>query len=201
MKTLLVVSLLLALAAPAHAVTCTGHVKIDVADGQGLGIKGDKVLGVGACDFGDPALSVLAKRVLRTCPLGSHCRIEGTISGDAEIETITGVIRDATPKGEWFLLLDAWTCSNKSCADPGSSYEDLVIKETFATQKQCLVKGRRLSWMHHNPSPGMIAVGGADSYRYTPDESMLYEVINGDTFGMPIGGFHPRCEWHRQPSQ
>jgi hypothetical protein len=90
MKTLIAVALLLALSSSAHAATCTGRVEIDVADGEGLGIKGDKVLSVGACDFGNP---VLEKRVLRTCPLGSWCRIEGSYSGDADIETVDSVAR------------------------------------------------------------------------------------------------------------
>jgi hypothetical protein len=90
MKTFIVAAMLLTLSSTAHAITCTGRVKIDVADGHGLGIKGDKVLSVGACDFGNLALE---KRVLHTCPLGSWCRIEGSYSGDADIETIDSVAR------------------------------------------------------------------------------------------------------------
>ena len=30
-------------------------------------------------------------------------------------------------KGEWFLILDTWTCSTKSCADTGS-YDDFVVR-------------------------------------------------------------------------
>jgi hypothetical protein len=91
MKTLIAASLLLALIVPAHAETCTGRVQIDVVtDNDGLHIKGERVFNVGKCEFGDPALQ---KRVLHTCPIGSQCRIEGSYSGDADIETITSVTR------------------------------------------------------------------------------------------------------------
>lgn len=88
MKTLIAAGMLLALASPAFAETrtCTGRVRIDVADGQGIGIKGEKYFSVGNC-------AVDGKRVLRTCPLGSYCRVEGIISGDDDIATVTSVTK------------------------------------------------------------------------------------------------------------
>lgn len=90
-KTLIAASLLLALTSPAHAETCTGRVKIDVVtSGDGLYPKGYKQFSVGECVLEDPALQ---KRALRTCPIGSYCRIEGSYAGDAAIETIDSVKR------------------------------------------------------------------------------------------------------------
>lgn len=50
----------------------------------------------------------------------------------------------AAPKGEWFLILDIWTCDTRSCADPATlykvlerdgSYEDIVTRDTFRYPK------------------------------------------------------------------
>ena len=93
MKTLIAASLLLALIVPAHASTetCTGRVRIDVVtDNNGLYPKGYKQFSVGKCVLEDARLQ---KQVLRTCPLGSQCRVEGAYAGDAAIETITSVTR------------------------------------------------------------------------------------------------------------
>jgi len=90
MKTLIAAGLLLALTSVSHAETCTGPVSISVETGEGLFPKGAKVFGVGGCSFGQSAQQ---KRVLRTCPMGSHCRVEGKFSGDAEFEAITSVTR------------------------------------------------------------------------------------------------------------
>jgi hypothetical protein len=92
MKTLIVAVMALALLSPAHAkpATCIGRAHIEVADGEGLDPKGTKTLVVGDCAFEDPKLE---KRVLRTCPMGSRCRVEGDMTGDNAIETIVSVTR------------------------------------------------------------------------------------------------------------
>lgn len=91
MKTLIAAAMLLALAIPAHAETCTGPVRLDVVTvSEGLHLKGDKVFSVGGCGFEQPALQ---KRILRSCPIGSNCRVEGSSPGDGEIATIDSVTR------------------------------------------------------------------------------------------------------------
>jgi hypothetical protein len=91
MKILLTATTLLALTSFSHAETCTGPVKIDVVTSdQELYPKGYKLFSVGECVFEDPKLQ---KQILRTCPIGSRCRVEGAYAGDAAIETITSVTR------------------------------------------------------------------------------------------------------------
>ncbi len=90
---LLATALLLALTSPASAetVTCTGRVKIDaIKVSEGLYEKGEKIFSVGNCVFEGSARQ---KQVLRTCPMGSRCRVEGTEGGDATIETIISVTK------------------------------------------------------------------------------------------------------------
>ena len=88
-KTLIAAVMLLASTSFSHAETCTGRVRIDVETvGDGLYLKGDKVLSVGDCVFEQHE-----KRVLRTCPLGSRCRVEGHPGGDSTIKTIISVTR------------------------------------------------------------------------------------------------------------
>jgi hypothetical protein len=80
MKFLIIAATLLALTIPAHAgntQTCTGRVKIEIADGGGLNPKGTKELSVGDCYIEQ------SERVLRNCPKGSFCRVEGTSDGEA----------------------------------------------------------------------------------------------------------------------
>lgn len=91
MKTLVAAALLLALAAPADAETCTGRVRIDVVtDNDGLNRKGDRVFNVGGCAF---VSSALEKKVLRICPLGSWCRVVGPTAGDTDFESLDSVIK------------------------------------------------------------------------------------------------------------
>jgi len=94
MKTLILVALLLmAHAAPARTETrtCTGRVRIDVIrTTQELYPKGSRQFSVGGCVVENAKLQ---KQVLRTCPLGSWCRVEGTDAGDDAIEPITSVTR------------------------------------------------------------------------------------------------------------
>lgn len=124
MKTLILVALLLAAhaaPAPAEIQTCTGRVQIDVVtDNDGLNRKGDRVFSVGGCAF---TSSVLEKQVLRTCPLGSRCRVEGTLGGDDAIETINSITRQSTPKckpvpmdGKGWLGVGGWRYATKACA-------------------------------------------------------------------------------------
>jgi len=77
----------------------------------------------------------------------------------------------AAPRGEWFLMLDVWFCSTGSCdaLGPGT---DFVMRETYATKKECLAKGRYFSKQ---------GIG--------PDE--MYDRL------MPRAKISPRCEWHR----
>jgi hypothetical protein len=95
-KILVATALLLALASPGHAETCTGRVKIITETvGDGLYPKGDKIFYVGDCVFGDPA------PVLRKCPVGSRCLVEGDHGPDGITENVTIVIRlPATPYKE-----------------------------------------------------------------------------------------------------
>ena len=87
MKILVAAALLLALSSSAHAETCTGRVTIHVVtDNGGLNPKGTKELSVGDCH------TEQNERVLRTCPKGSFCRVEGTRGGDEALE-ITSVTR------------------------------------------------------------------------------------------------------------
>jgi hypothetical protein len=79
MKSLIIAATLLALTIPAHAETqtCTGRVKIEIADGDGLNPKGTRELSVGDCYIEQ------SEQVLRNCPKGSFCRVEGTPDGEA----------------------------------------------------------------------------------------------------------------------
>jgi hypothetical protein len=77
-KTLIAAALLLALATPAHAETCTGRVKIDPMMNE---LAGGKIVYVGGCMFLPP----LQKRILRSCPAGSYCRVKGVSYGEGEV--------------------------------------------------------------------------------------------------------------------
>ena len=88
MKILVAAALLLAFAVPAHAATCIGRVKIDVATvSEGLRIKGDRIVYVDDCTFVNP------DAILRKCPAGSHCRVEGGDEEDGAIEKVISVTR------------------------------------------------------------------------------------------------------------
>ena len=88
---LLAAALLLALASLALAddpETCVGRVKIHVETvGDGLYPKGDRLFVVGNCVVTAPR-----EQVLRTCPMGSWCRIAGTSEGDGEVNRIDSVM-------------------------------------------------------------------------------------------------------------
>lgn len=95
MNTLITVAVMLAaLASPASAETqtCIGRVKITVVtDNDGLNPKGTREFSIGnGC-----VLETLAqqKQVLRTCPMGSFCRVTGTEGGDDTLKTTTSVKR------------------------------------------------------------------------------------------------------------
>src|SRR4029077_6816350 len=100
MKSLIAAALLLALASPAYAETCTGRVKIDAVVNE---LAGGKIAYIGDCMFLPP----LPKRILRSCPKGSYCRVEGVTYTEGEvgpeIDTFTSVTR-VPPEGEWFLI-------------------------------------------------------------------------------------------------
>jgi hypothetical protein len=139
MKTLILVALLLVHAVPAHAsdpATCTGRVRIDVVkDNEGLHIKGEKIFNVGGCEFSRP----LQKRILRTCPMGSRCRVEGFFSGDADVETITSVTRERSkpPRcepvpmdGKGWLGVGGWRYATKACAmGPRVRPKDRILEQ------------------------------------------------------------------------
>jgi len=191
-KTLILISLMLtALAVPARAETCTGRVKVDAFVNE---LAGGRIAYVGECMFLPP----LPKRILRSCPKGSYCRVEGVTYSEGEvgpeIDTFTSITREsepkcapvpmdgkrwigvggwkyasksctmgprtrpkdrltlaspayAAPKGEWFLILDTWYCSSKSCAVAGEP-EDWVLSETYPSKKQCLIAGRYITDGH-----------------------------------------------------
>jgi hypothetical protein len=98
MKTLIAASLLLALTASAHAETCTGRVKVDAVANE---LAGGKIAYVGECMFLPP---VLPKRILRSCPAGSYCRVEGVSYGEGEvgpeINAVSSVTQVLTPYRE-----------------------------------------------------------------------------------------------------
>ena len=111
----------------------------------------------------------------------------------------------AAPKGEWFLILDAWTCSTRSCADPAKlyknfdrdgAYANIATRDTFATRKQCLAKGRHViklfNDIYHSDKSTDDTVFDTEDGR-TLSEAMEAHINAG---GLTIGGFHPRCEWH-----
>jgi hypothetical protein len=77
-KTLIAAGLLLALIVPAAAETCTGRVKIDAMKNE---LAGGRIAYVGECMF----LPEIQKRVLRSCPAGSYCRVEGVSYGEGEV--------------------------------------------------------------------------------------------------------------------
>jgi hypothetical protein len=83
MKTLIAAALLtLALISPAAAEppeTCTGRVDRDVAVNE---LTGSKIMYIGECMILGP---VLQKQILRSCPVGSHCRIEGVSYSEGEV--------------------------------------------------------------------------------------------------------------------
>ena len=152
MKSLMAAALLLALASPALAFpappeTCTGRVEVDAFVNE---LAGGRIAYVGDCMFLPP----LPKRILRSCPKGSYCRVEGVTYNEGEvapeINAFTSAIRMPAPKGEWFLIFDAETCSRFGCErdiqDFGlrPEHEDVVDTETYATKEQCLVMGRKL---------------------------------------------------------
>jgi hypothetical protein len=79
MKPVMFAALLLALSASAHAETCTGRVKIDPIMNE---LAGGKIVYVGGCMFLPPALP---KQILRSCPAGSYCRVEGVSYSEGEV--------------------------------------------------------------------------------------------------------------------
>ena len=91
---------------------------------------------------------------------------------------------------EWFLILDAWTCSTRSCADPGSGYEDYVMKNTYATRAICLSTGRAAAKLY-----------ATDQYGWDDDyaSNLIHNLADARELagGLPVAGFHPRCERHR----
>ena len=92
MKSLIAAALLLAFTIPAHAETdtriCTGRVEVEVVTSDGgLLAKGDKMIRVGDCGV------ILDDRMLRTCPKGSFCRVEGTYGGADESFDVISVKR------------------------------------------------------------------------------------------------------------
>jgi len=155
MKTLILVALLLAAhaaPAPAEIQTCTGRVQIDVVtDNDGLNRKGDRVFSVGGCAF---TSSVLEKQVLRTCPLGSRCRVEGTPGSDDAIETIKSVTR---VQAEWFLTVHIYSQTNRGSLNPP---ETRHLKHAFATRDDCLARWR----VFQKTCSGLIADNSATGY-------------------------------------
>jgi hypothetical protein len=155
-KTLIAASLLLvALAAPAHAETCTGRVKIDVVtDNDGLNRKGDRVFNVGGCAF---VSSALEKKVLHICPMGSWCRVVGPIAGDTDIESVDSVTRVQQPRkltatpAQWKdirTMSNAFLrCDNSEEYDPeirkacnlSRKLQDKLVKQGFCTYGHILV--------------------------------------------------------------
>lgn len=91
MKTLIAAALLLALISPASAETCTGRVERDAAVNE---LTGDKILYVGGCMILPPALK---KRILRSCPVGSYCRLEGLSYAEGEVGPEINGIGSVTP--------------------------------------------------------------------------------------------------------
>ena len=113
-------ALLLALSSFAHAETCIGRVKIDPMNE----LAGGKIVHVGGCMFLPPALP---KQILRSCPAGSYCRVEGVSYSDGEvgpeIEAVSSVTREAPPAcapvpmdGKGWIGVGGWKYASKSCA-------------------------------------------------------------------------------------
>jgi hypothetical protein len=100
MKSLIAAALLLALACPALASsappeTCTGRVKRDAAVNE---LSGTRIVYIGECMFLGRDNQ---KQILRSCPTGSYCRIEGVTYSEGEvgpeIDTFTSVKRVPSP--------------------------------------------------------------------------------------------------------
>ena len=93
MKPVLLAALLLAFTSPALAddpETCVGRVKIDAVENE---LAGGKIMYVGECMFLPP---MLPKRILRSCPAGSYCRIEGVSYGEGEVAPEINTFTSAT---------------------------------------------------------------------------------------------------------
>jgi hypothetical protein len=101
MKSLIAAALLLAFISPTHATedpggprprpeACTGRVKVDAFVNE---LAGGRIAYIGDCMFLPP----LPKRILRSCPKGSYCRVEGVSYTEGEvgpeIDTFTSVTR------------------------------------------------------------------------------------------------------------
>src|SRR4029077_20336104 len=145
MKTLMAAALLLALASPAYAETCTGRVTIDVVtDNDGLNRKGDRVFNVGGCAFVSPALH---KQVLHICPMGSWCRVVGPTAGDDAIESIDSVIR-IDPYREGRRDYRENQCFRARPYAYDSPEQQLWIRGYYAQQKK---EHNRRDWSHCFP--------------------------------------------------
>ena len=77
--------------------TCNGRVTAFVGTGEAIekGVRMLHVRGGRDCDFFvTDRVSANGKRILRTCPIGSSCRIEARLyGGDGGIDTIISVTR------------------------------------------------------------------------------------------------------------
>jgi hypothetical protein len=92
MKTFMALLLMTTCATAEGAVdSCTGRVKMVVeTTNDGLYPKGSSGLEIGDCVIESQRNE---KRILRTCPIGSRCRITGIKVGDAAIDAIIGITR------------------------------------------------------------------------------------------------------------
>lgn len=134
MKSLIAASVLLAFASPAFAenTICTGRVRVDVVtDNDGLLAKGDKMIHVGDCGV------ILDDRMLRTCPKGSFCRVEGTYGGADESFDVVSVKR-VWPYREGVRDYREGLCFRARPYIDGSEIQKLWIKgyEAHPTRKQ-----------------------------------------------------------------
>ena len=139
MKSLIAAALLLALAIPAHAETCTGRVKIDAVANE---LAGGRIAYVGECMFLPP---MLPKRILRSCPKGSYCRVEGVSYSEGEvgpeINAFTSVKRVQPTRAKWYLAVDIYTHANHGYVD-WSSPERRYVKHAFNSRGDCLARAR-----------------------------------------------------------
>lgn len=91
MRTLVALLLMTTCATAQDAVsTCTGRVAIETGNGE-LYPKGVKGLVIGDCFNVESRAN--EKRILRTCPIGSRCRVEGIEGGDSVLDTLISVTR------------------------------------------------------------------------------------------------------------
>jgi hypothetical protein len=90
-------------------------------------------------------LPPLPKRILRNCPVGSYCRVEGVSYGEGEvapeINAFTRVTRVQGTAQKWFLTVDIYAYDNRGSThwnDPVTRH----LEHAFNSRDKCLERAR-----------------------------------------------------------